>query len=146
MRAIIFVCVLNLGCSLRAAAAEFPTFHPQEIDPLAGKICYAVTVADVNGDDKPDVVAVTEDAVVWYANPSWRKQDIIRGATARITYAFSRMTSMATAASISPWRRLASTRHQEPQHASMARPRFARPLADPSHQVRRARIAPASLG
>ena len=77
MRAIIFVCVMNLGCSLRAAVAEFPTFQPQEIDPLAGKICYAVTVADVNGDDKPDVVAVTEDAVVWYANPSWRKQDPI---------------------------------------------------------------------
>ena len=29
----------------------------------------AVTVADVNGDQKLDVVAVTEDAVVWYENP-----------------------------------------------------------------------------
>ena len=28
-------------------------------------------------------MVVTEDAVVWYENPSWRKQDIIRGATAR---------------------------------------------------------------
>ncbi len=83
MRAIVLVSIVSLGCSLRADAAEFPRFHPQEIDPLAGKICYAVTVADVNGDDKPDVVAVTEDAVVWYENPSWRKQDIIRGATAR---------------------------------------------------------------
>ena len=55
------------------AAAEFPTFQAQEIDPHAGEICYAVTVADVNGDQKPDVVAVTEDAVVWYENPSWRK-------------------------------------------------------------------------
>ena len=74
----------SLGCSLaRAAAAEFPTFQAQEIDPHAGKICYAVTVADVNGDQKPDVVAVTEDAVVWYENPSWRKHDIIRKATAR---------------------------------------------------------------
>ena len=45
--------------------------------------CYAVTVADVNGDRKPDVVAVTEDAVVWYENPSWAKHDIIRKATAR---------------------------------------------------------------
>ena len=42
-----------------------------------------MTVADVNGDRKLDVVAVTEDAVVWYENPSWRKHDIIRKATAR---------------------------------------------------------------
>jgi len=83
MRAMILMCVVNLGCSLRAAAAEFPKFQAQEIDPHAGAVCYAVTVADVNGDKKLDVVAVTEDAVVWYENPSWRKQDIIRGATAR---------------------------------------------------------------
>ena len=50
---------------------------------MPATICYAVTVADVNGDQKPDVVAVTEDAVVWYENPSWRKHDIIRKATAR---------------------------------------------------------------
>ena len=42
-----------------------------------------MTVADVNGDQKPDVVAVTEDAVVWYENPSWAQHDIIRKATAR---------------------------------------------------------------
>ena len=42
-----------------------------------------MTAADVNGDGKPDVVVVTEDAVIWYENPGWRKQDIIRGATVR---------------------------------------------------------------
>ena len=78
---LVLVC---LTCSPRmAAAADFPRFQTQEIDPHAGEVCYAVTVADVNGDQKPDVVAVTEDAVVWYENPSWRKHDIIRKATAR---------------------------------------------------------------
>ena len=65
------------------AAGELPRFQAQEIDPHVGAICYAVTVADVNGDHKLDVVAVTEDAVIWYENPTWRKADIIRKATAR---------------------------------------------------------------
>ncbi len=64
-------------------AAEFPRFVMQEIDPHAGDIVYAVTTADVDGNGKPDVVAVTEDAVVWYANPGWKRHDIIRKATAR---------------------------------------------------------------
>ena len=72
---------LSLG--LPAGAAEFPTFEAQQIDPHVGNVCYAVTTADVDGDRKPDVVAVTEDAVVWFANPSWQKRDIIRGATER---------------------------------------------------------------
>jgi hypothetical protein len=76
-------CLLNILCSLPAIAADFPRFQPQEIDPHAGEVCYAVTTADVNGDGKPDVVVATEDAVIWYENPSWHKQDIIRRATAR---------------------------------------------------------------
>src|SRR5262249_30894107 len=48
-----------------------------------GNVCYAVSVADVNNDGKPDVVAVSEDAVVWYENPSFSRRDIIRQKTAR---------------------------------------------------------------
>jgi hypothetical protein len=83
MRLVAQVSVITLMSSLATAAADFPTFKAQEIDPHAGEICYAVTVADVNGDQKLDVVAVTEDAVVWYENPTWRKADITRKATAR---------------------------------------------------------------
>ena len=75
--------MVGLVCSISVFGADFPRFEAQEIDPHAGEVCYAVTVADVNGDGKPDVVAVTEDAVVWYENPSWAKHDIIRKATAR---------------------------------------------------------------
>jgi hypothetical protein len=64
-------------------AGSFPTFEAQTIDPRVGNVCYALTVADINGDTRPDVVAVSEDAVVWYENPSWQKRDIVRGATAR---------------------------------------------------------------
>ncbi|HZW29621.1 MAG TPA: VCBS repeat-containing protein [Isosphaeraceae bacterium] len=83
MRQLISVSLLSLGLGHWSLAGEFPRFQAQEIDPHVGNICYAVTVADVNSDGKPDVVAVSEDAVVWYENPGWTKHDIIRQATAR---------------------------------------------------------------
>ena len=60
-----------------------PGLRLKRSTPHAGEVCYAVTVADVNSDGKPDVVVVTEDAVIWYENPNWSKHDIVRGATAR---------------------------------------------------------------
>jgi hypothetical protein len=62
-------------------ASPFPGFEMQEIDPHAGNVVYAVSVADVDGDGKPDVCALTEDAIVWYENPSWTRHDILKGAT-----------------------------------------------------------------
>ena len=75
--------VLTLPLILASTAypAEFPGFEPQTLDPHVGNVCYAVTTADVNGDGKLDAVAVAEDAVYWYANPSWQKQTIIKNAT-----------------------------------------------------------------
>ena len=35
---------------------------------------YQVEVADVNGDRKPDVVALGGGTCAWYENPSWRKR------------------------------------------------------------------------
>jgi hypothetical protein len=83
MRLMIFLVIIQISSSTWSHSADFTKFQTQEIDPHAGEICYAVTVADVNGDQKPDVVAVTEDAVVWYENASWHKHDITRKATAR---------------------------------------------------------------
>lgn len=66
-----------------ARAADGPRFISQEIDPHVGNVCYALTTADVDGDGKTDVVAVSEDAVVWYRNPDWTRRDIVRGRTER---------------------------------------------------------------
>jgi hypothetical protein len=74
--------LLVLAFGLSARAADFPSFQAQEIDPHVGNVCYALTTADVNGDGKLDIVAVTENAVVWFANPKWEKQTIIKDATA----------------------------------------------------------------
>jgi hypothetical protein len=79
--------VVLLGALLAPAApglgADFPTFEAQEIDPHVGNVCYALTVADVDADGKPDVVALSEDAAVWYRNPTWEKHEIVRGLTAK---------------------------------------------------------------
>ena len=63
--------------------AEFPAFETRELDPKVGEVCYAVTLADVDGDKKTDVVAVTENRVGWYHNPDWKQRVIIADQTER---------------------------------------------------------------
>jgi hypothetical protein len=55
-------------------------FRPQEIQKDFG-IGYAVLTADVNGDRKPDIVAINPTQVVWFENPSWEKHVLLDGAT-----------------------------------------------------------------
>ena len=69
--------------SLTARAAEFPKFEAKTIDPEVGKVCYAVTLADVDGDGKQDIVAVTENRVLWYQAPDWKPRVIIEDQTER---------------------------------------------------------------
>ncbi len=80
-RLVLFPVVLLLSTAFQALAADFPRFEAQEIDPHVGKVCYAVTTADVNGDGKPDIAALTEDSITWFENPSWEKHVILKGAT-----------------------------------------------------------------
>ena len=74
-------CLILFASISSALGGDFPGFRGQEIDPRVGEVCYALTWADVNGDSKPDLVAVANDAVVWYENPGWARHDIIRGGT-----------------------------------------------------------------
>lgn len=64
-------------------AAEAPKFEEHVIDPMAGQVCYAVTLADVDGDKKQDIVVVTENRVLWYQNPDWKPRVIIQDQTPR---------------------------------------------------------------
>lgn len=63
------------------ATAGVPAFEAKVIDPNIGVVCYAVTSADVNGDGKRDIVAVSENRVQWYEAPNWTKHVILENQT-----------------------------------------------------------------
>lgn len=66
--------------ALACAQDVVPAFKEQTIDPEAG-VGYALTIADINADGKPDVVVVTEqpDQVLWYENPTWKRRTVVAG-------------------------------------------------------------------
>jgi len=76
MRPIFSLCLVALAGSAGAEEPVFPKFKSQEIatDLTVG---YAVTVADINEDGKPDIVVVDSERVVWYENPTWKVHTII---------------------------------------------------------------------
>lgn len=60
-------------------AQQFPvTFDIRTIDPNLGKVCYAIITADVNNDARPDIVALSENRVVWYEAPAWTPHVILQ--------------------------------------------------------------------
>jgi hypothetical protein len=61
-------------------SVSFPHFRMQEIDTGLG-VGYAVLVADINSDGKPDLVVVDKTRVVWYENPTWKRRTILEGQT-----------------------------------------------------------------
>src|SRR3954451_17424623 len=70
-------CLLAVALGALCPGAE-PKFDRVVIDPdFPGG--YQVEVADVNGDKKPDVVAVGGSTCAWYENPSWTKRIVSAG-------------------------------------------------------------------
>ena len=68
-------CLFLAAPSLLHAAVPVPTFRAVDVD-TAVEIGYGVTVADVNGDKKPDILLADKKLIVWYENPSWKKHII----------------------------------------------------------------------
>ncbi|MCI0417853.1 MAG: VCBS repeat-containing protein [Acidobacteria bacterium] len=63
---------------LAFASEHLPKFREQVIDDQLGD-CWALTTADINGDGKSDVVAVSYEParVVWYENPTWKRRLVV---------------------------------------------------------------------
>jgi hypothetical protein len=67
-----------------SCAAAVPEFEAVVIDEDCAQVAvYAVAAADVDGDQMNDIVAVTENQVVWYRNPDWKKHVVIENQTER---------------------------------------------------------------
>lgn len=70
------VCLLF---ATRCGAQELK-FEKVVLDPQIGKVCYAVTAADVDGDSRLDAVAISEREAFWYRNPDWKRHTMISDA------------------------------------------------------------------
>lgn len=78
------LCLLSpLVFSAAASAGDvaFPRFKTQEIEKSGLDVGYAVTLVDVDGDGKKDIVVVDSERVIWYQNPDWKLRHIIKGMT-----------------------------------------------------------------
>ena len=80
MRIIVIIALFLIcgGIVRAAAAAGIPNFKTQEIDKSL-KIGYAVSLVDINGDGKLDIVVVDKDRLIWFENPTWKLRTIMEG-------------------------------------------------------------------
>ncbi len=56
-------------------------FEAITIDDAPGNVVYAVSVVDLDSDGRDDIVAITEDKVLWYRPPDWEKHVLVEGMT-----------------------------------------------------------------
>ncbi|HLX60314.1 MAG TPA: FG-GAP and VCBS repeat-containing protein [Planctomycetota bacterium] len=76
-----FLCLACFAIlSAFAAEPDLPNFEAQTIDANVG-IGYATTVADIDGDGKPDILLVDKKQICWYHNPDWKKYVICENVT-----------------------------------------------------------------
>jgi hypothetical protein len=74
------IALTSAGDALQDPGAGAPVFRSQEIARDFG-IGYAVASGDVNGDGKPDILAINATDLVYFKAPAWEKE-IILGAGA----------------------------------------------------------------
>src|SRR5438094_4497183 len=72
MKTKIFFPIFCVAVSSLAAEPPHPGFRAVDIDTKI-EIGYGVTVADVDGDGKPDILLADKKQFVWYRNPTWEK-------------------------------------------------------------------------
>jgi hypothetical protein len=74
-------------CLIAAAGLQPPgppdvAFRAHDIQRDWG-VVYAVRIADVNADGRPDVVAINPSQLAWFENPSWQRHVVVDGAVPR---------------------------------------------------------------
>ena len=82
MKAVATLSLSFLGWAALGQAADLPKFRHVTIDDQV-KIGYGTAIADMNGDQKPDIVLCDARNIAWYENPSWKKHIIVENLTQR---------------------------------------------------------------
>jgi hypothetical protein len=77
IKCLISVSCMSLAPAITVGAVEFQR-HTIDSFPAG----YQVAVADINGDGRPDVIALSTEAnrVDWYENPTWKSRPVARTA------------------------------------------------------------------
>ena len=76
--ALLVLALGSLGAGTCFAADPTVRFDRVVIDPAFPE-AYQVEIADVDGDGKPDLVALGGSTIAWYHNPTWTKRIIGTG-------------------------------------------------------------------
>jgi hypothetical protein len=73
---------MNLLCIVVASMsfADLPKFEITEIE-TGLQVGYAVRIADVNNDGRPDVIVLDSKRVIWYESPAWTPHVVLEGRT-----------------------------------------------------------------
>lgn len=71
--------LLLAGLTSRAA---LPKWEAQVIDDQVA-IGYGISISDVDGDDRPDVLLADKQRFVWYGNPDWKSHNMTGHLTER---------------------------------------------------------------
>lgn len=89
----------SLGVFVLTAYGLLPATYGQERTVIDENFpgAYQVEVADVNGDKRPDVIAVGGNTCAWYENPTWKKRIVSTGKQTPGIISSTRRTSTATA-------------------------------------------------
>ncbi|MEC7883257.1 MAG: FG-GAP and VCBS repeat-containing protein [Verrucomicrobiota bacterium] len=74
--------ILLLCCAPLVLSADLPKFRHVTIDDKV-KIGYGIAIADMNADNKKDIVLCDARNIAWYENPSWKKHIIVENLTQR---------------------------------------------------------------
>lgn len=81
MRVLLFLgLMVCLGAG--SIASPVPSFRPQTIDSQI-RIGYGVAVADIDGDQRPDVIVADQHLILWYRNPTWTRYVLAERLTER---------------------------------------------------------------